>query len=258
MHPGAYLGWMATQQIRISRRHDENDSPIALQTRKRAIPWRKVALVATPCFLSVVNLVEARFEKQRALTAGDNKFEQLRGVGKEAKRLAIEEGTAVGMKDYFGQIQAAGNRRRELSPAYDREADSIVTQGRAESSLIMNQSIVSKNIFGALRPIALIYLELARIKAETEHGIVLRINDGDPNPPEGKYPVPKIEFLGQIAPSPTRRRDLIQLRDQQLRRLPGLVAILREAPAAITRQVVQGGTCSFFDTPHVREIGVPR
>ena len=241
---------MNVQQIRVSRGNDGQLDILQPKAHRRAIPWRKIALVITPCVLSIVNLVEAGFEKQRAVRTGDNKFEQLRGVGSEAKRLSIAEGAGVGIKDYTGQLQAAENRRRELMQAYQREADSIVNQGNAESSMLVNQAYASKNIFGPLRRISLIYLELARIEAETHHGILLRINDGNPDPPVGKYPVPKIEFLGTAPPSPGRRVELDQLRGSLQKELPALAAVLRTAPARLAKQRVQSiGVCSPVDIP---------
>jgi hypothetical protein len=250
---------MNTKTVRVSHRgEDSAHHMIQAKAPRRAIPWRKITLVAAPLLFSVGNLVEARFEKQRAVKAGDNKFEQLRGVGNAAKQLAIEQGAAVGRTDYLGQTQAAHNRRLELLPAYRREADSVLAQALAESSLTVNQAIMTKNIVGPMRPIFLIHLELARIEAETDYGILLRINDGNPDPPEGNYPVAKIEFVGKTNPSPARRNELIRLRAQLQSKLPGLTAILRYAGAAIARERIWNVTCQIIDVPHVHAAERPR
>jgi hypothetical protein len=71
---------------------------------------------------------------------GDNKYEQLRGVGGESRRFAVEQGASVGQKDYLGQIEAANNKAHEVSFPYEKQAQSIKDQGRVESIMLVNQA----------------------------------------------------------------------------------------------------------------------
>jgi hypothetical protein len=226
-------------QVRISRHRDDSPALSGVRSPKSSIPWRTITLIATPVLLSMINLVEARFEKQRAFQIGDRKYEQLRGVGQEAKRIAIEEGNTVGMQLYTEQVEAAVSRQIQIAPAYQKEADIRQSQGAAEGALPISQANVAKSLFGPLRRIAQIYRDLARIEVERDHGILLRINDGNSDPPEGKYPVTKVEYVGSSPATPARLRELAQEEEKLRKELPALRAALQEGPAALARARTQ-------------------
>lgn len=228
---------MQPEQIRVRRGGDEGPPESSVRPPKStSIPWRNVVLIAAPFLFSIGNLVEARFEKQSAIVKGNNEYARLQGEGEIAKKVAIETGYSVGKSNFLTPVNAAEKKRAEALPTYQTQADGQRTQGEVKGALAASQANVQHVLFGPLYRIYMISLALARIEAERDHGILLRINDANESAPVEKYPITKIEFIGRSLPNPQRLKELDQEKEKLDKEEPAVAAALREGPSALARE----------------------
>lgn len=108
---------METPKVQVfSRSGAPGESPKPPETPepKPSISWRKISLLGTPLLLGVINLIEADFEKRTAFTNGQLIYEKLVGEGKEAERVAPEQGRTVGLQRKQGIIDEATKHAEEF------------------------------------------------------------------------------------------------------------------------------------------------
>lgn len=169
---------METPKVKVfSRSGEATDSPKPPETPEAqpSISWRKISLLGTPLLLGVINLIEAHWEKKTAYTNGEIRYTQLVGEGKEAERVAPEQGRIVGQQRKLGMIEEAKQHAKGLVEGAKNSADLEREVGDIKTPVIDMQAQKTLSMMKPQHDIMENILHITRLALMKNEGLVISV-----------------------------------------------------------------------------------
>lgn len=150
-------------------------TPHSSLRQQRTLPWRTISLLGPPLILGFINLIDANFDKQKAVITGDQNYARLVGEGEEAKRIAIEEGNVVGLNKRNGILNEAQSHSAELVAGARGRSALLSQQGEANPILAV-QAERTLDLMKPLHKVAENLLSVARLMLIEQAGIEISVD----------------------------------------------------------------------------------
>ena len=139
------------------------------------ISWRKISLVAAPIVLGLINLVEANLERETAFKNGKTKYLQLESEGKEAERIAPEQGRSIGQKRKEGIIQEARGFARGAVVGAENAATAERQKGKLLTPVIDMQAEKTMALMRPQHDVMENVLQITRLALMKYEGIIISV-----------------------------------------------------------------------------------
>lgn len=153
----------------------ESSQPPKPTEGKSSLSWRKVSLLGTPLLLGVINLIEAHWEKKTAFTNGEIRYSQLIGEGKEAERVALEQGRTVGLKRKEGMINEAKLHAKGVVTGAEGVADFEREVGVIKAPVIDMAAQRTRSLMKPLHDITENILQITRLALLKNEGLIISV-----------------------------------------------------------------------------------
>ena len=167
----------STPKVQAFSRPGSSVSPTVPESGKGSSPisWRKVSLLATPIVLGVINLVEAKFERDTAFKNGKMRYSQLIGEGQEAERVAPEQGHTVGKQRKDGIIREATQHAKATIDGATQVADLEREVGSLKTPIVDLQAEKTMVLMRPQHEVMENVLQITRLALMKHEGIVIEV-----------------------------------------------------------------------------------